>query len=87
MKRRAVLDDVLKALRDSCVRLTRELNASKKILTGLGLCVLRLSKKALAAAQSVSSPLSSAAAVSFGLISLIFVNFCVFYSLNKPRIR
>lgn len=56
----------------SSVRLHRNLS-SKKLLTGLGTFVLRLSKKALAAAQSFSSALSSAEATSFGFISLIFV--------------
>lgn len=46
-----------------------------KTLTGLGFSVLRLSKKALAAAQSVSSALSSVELESFRLISLIFHNF------------
>ncbi len=58
------------------LQLTHKLSSDKlvsKLLTGLGLFVLRLSKKALAAAQSVSSPASSARAESFGFISLIFI--------------
>ena len=40
------------------------------LLTGLGVFVLRLSKKAFAAAQSFSSPMSSFASVLISLILL-----------------
>lgn len=62
------------------------------VLTGLGTFVFRLSKKALAAAQSCSALLSAAAAGPSGLISLILQSFRVskpstekhFKRLGKP---
>lgn len=74
----------------SSVQLTNKAYGDKRLtktLTGLGLFVLRLSKKALAAAQSVSSPLSSVGAESFGLISLIFTNVSESSDLHKARMK
>lgn len=67
----------LKVYVESCVRdINRPFNTTfffGRILTGSGFFVLRLSKKALAAAQSFSSALSSVGAESSGFSALIFL--------------